>query len=83
MARTINGTALREIRELVGISQGELGGRCGVDQSAISHLERGKNRATPELMRKLADQLGVSLDSISYPVAVPEPVVSAPEAVRA
>ena len=68
MSRAINRTALREIRDLVGISQRELARRCGITQSAVVCLERGKNGASPEVMRKLADALGVPLDAITNPV---------------
>lgn len=74
MPRAINRTALREIRGLVGLSQRELAARCGVTQTAVLNLEHGKNGASPELMRKLADQLGVPLDAITVPL--PEDVAS-------
>jgi len=73
MARAINAAALREIRDLVGISQRELARRCGVTQPAIVCLERSKNGASPELMRKLASALGVPLDAITVPLPEPEP----------
>ncbi len=75
MARAINGTALREIRDLVGIDQRELARRCGITQGTVSNIERGKHGVSPELMRKFADALGVSLDAITIPV--PEVAVPA------
>lgn len=68
MARAINGKALREIRDLVGIDQRELARRCGVHQGTVANIERGKHGVRPELQRKLADALGVALDAITYPV---------------
>ena len=38
----IIGTAVYEARRRAGVSQRALGGRCGMDQSTISRLERGK-----------------------------------------
>ena len=67
MPRAINSAALREIRDLVGIDQRELASRCGITQGAVSNIERGKHGVSPELMRKFADALGVSLDAITIP----------------
>jgi len=68
MPRAINPAALREIRDLVGIDQRELARRCGVSQQAVSNAERGKHGVSPEVMRKLADALGVPLDAITNPI---------------
>ena len=70
--RAVNREALRAIRELVGIEQADLASRCGISQSHLSNIERGKRAPSPSVLRSLADQLGVSLDAIS--AAVPEPV---------
>jgi transcriptional regulator with XRE-family HTH domain len=77
MARVINGTALREVRDLVGIDQRELARRCGIRQGTVSNIERGKHGVSPELMRKFADVLGVSLDTITIPVPETVPEVAA------
>jgi transcriptional regulator with XRE-family HTH domain len=74
MARAINPAALREIRDLVGIDQRELARRCGIQQGTISNIERGKHGVSPELMRKFATALCVSIDAITIPA--PEPVRS-------
>ena len=68
MARAINPAALREIRELVGISQTELARRGGVRQGTLSNIEHGRHGVSPELARKLANALGCSLDAITNPV---------------
>ena len=68
MARVINPAALRDVRVLVGISGRELARRCGISETVVSGIELGKHGVTPELMRKLADTLGVSLDTITVPV---------------
>lgn len=68
MPRAINPAALREIRDLVGISQRELARRCGIWQGTVTNIERGKHGVSPELMRKLADELGVKLDAITIPL---------------
>jgi len=68
MPRAINPAALREIRALVGLSGKELGRRCGIHANTVTNIELGKQGVTPELMRKLADTLGVPLDAITVPV---------------
>lgn len=81
--RALNGATVKQIREALGISQRELASRCGITQGALSNIELGKSGTTPQTNRRLADEMGVPLDSITYPVTVPEPVTSAPEPVRA
>lgn len=68
MARRLNGVALRTTRDLVGISRRELARRTGVAGATITNLELGNHGASPQVMRKLADALGVPLDAITIPV---------------
>lgn len=68
MARAINPAALREIRELVGISGRELGRRCGISETTVGNIERAKHGVSPELMRKIATALGCSIDAITIPL---------------
>lgn len=68
MARVINLAALRDMCDLVGISQRELGRRAGLHPGSVSNIMAGKHPVTPETQRKLADALGVKLDSITIPV---------------
>ena len=72
MARALNGAALRSVRDLVGIDRRELARRCGIHGGTITNLELGRHGASPEVMRKLADALGVPLDAITIPVPEPE-----------
>lgn len=85
--RALNGATVKQVRELLGISQRELAARCEITQGALSNIERGIHGTTPQTNRRLADELGVPLDSITYPVTEPEPepepVIPAPETVRA
>ncbi len=55
---------LRSLRVEAGLSQAELAARSGVDQSAISFLERGRRRPTRKTMTRLAKALGVSLKAL-------------------
>jgi len=68
MARAINPAALREIRSLIGLSGRELARRCEISETTVTNIELGKHGVSPELMRKLADILGVPLDAITIPI---------------
>ncbi len=81
--RAINGAAVRELRDALGLSQRDLAARCDITQGALSNIETGKFAASPVMARKLADGMGVSLAAITYPVPEPEPVTSPPEVVTA
>lgn len=75
--RNLNGATVRVLREALGISQRDLAARCGISQGSLSNVERGVNGASPELARKLADGMGVPLESITYPAAEFAPVAAA------
>ena len=67
--RVINRQAVKEFRTLLGIEQTELAARCGITQSALSRIETGVRSPSPRVIRALADQLGVSLDAITFPAS--------------
>lgn len=64
--RLTNGPSIRAIRELLGVSISAFAPRCGVSQGYLSHVELGGKQPSPTVLRAIADQLGVSLDAISY-----------------
>lgn len=53
------GARLKRIREAAGLTQEEVGDRCGMDLSAISRLERGERNPRLTTMLRLADALDV------------------------
>jgi len=57
---------LKQARQLVGISQKELGIRIGMDESSASgrmnHYEKGRHTPDVETLRKLAAELNVPLN---------------------
>ncbi len=55
---------VRVWREYRGLTQAQLAGRAGIDQTAVSKIERGARGATVKVMRALADALGVRIDSL-------------------
>lgn len=55
------GTALREARKRLGVSQEELARRAGTTQSAVSRFETAYRGATVDLAVRFARALGVTL----------------------
>ncbi|HVT18886.1 MAG TPA: helix-turn-helix transcriptional regulator [Thermoanaerobaculia bacterium] len=55
------GLVVRLLRALRGWNQGELAAAAGVDKSAISDYEQGKNRPSPKTLERLAAGADVSL----------------------
>lgn len=55
---------IREVREQLKISQIELARRANVSQPFIHDLENGNRNAKPQTMMKIADALGVPVESL-------------------
>ena len=54
------GAVIRQRRKELGMTQEELGDQSGINQSQVSHLERGSIRMPSlELLRRLADALNL------------------------
>ncbi len=58
----IHGARVREVRELRNLSQSQLAGMVGVDNSAIAHVEAGKYQPSTELIDAIAFQMGFPVD---------------------
>lgn len=54
----IYGDRIRQAREYCGLTQTELAKKVGVNQSAIAHLESGRNIPTSDLLMAIAQQTG-------------------------
>ena len=55
---------LRELRELRGLTQSELGRLAGIAPGSVSHFETGQRVPSVESLVKLADALSVSVDAL-------------------
>ncbi|MCM1289530.1 MAG: helix-turn-helix domain-containing protein [Corallococcus sp.] len=55
---------LKEIRQDLGISQGDLAKKIGVQNYTIGNWERDRSEPSVELIVKLADALGVTADEL-------------------
>lgn len=51
---------IRALRKKRGMTQRQLADAVGVEQGYISRLERGPSEPSPDVLRRLADALGVS-----------------------
>ena len=58
------GVRLRETREKRGLSQSELAEKSGFHPSAISHFETGRRSPSFDNLRRLADTLNITIDSL-------------------
>lgn len=66
--RNLNGESLRVIRELTGIRAAAFARRVEIDAGYLTKLEQGARQPSVEVLRRLADGLGVSVEAITYPV---------------
>lgn len=57
-------TALKQARQLAGLSGGELADRSGVSRAMISKVERGEAQPTAVLLARLATALGMTLSEL-------------------
>lgn len=66
--RKTHGPAVRAIREALGIKHGELAIRCDMSPGYLTNIESGRKQPSPSAAKRIADQLGVPLDAITYAV---------------
>ena len=76
MNRKVNGAAVATIRKALGISQASLAARARITPPFLSQIEHGQRQPSPEVLRRLATELGVAVDAISYPAPEPERAAS-------
>lgn len=61
----INGHAVEDIRNIRYLSQTELAEAAEISKSYLNEIERGaRTSASPQVVRRLAEQLGVSPGTI-------------------
>jgi len=60
----LNGLKLKSLRETAGLTGTQLGDAVGVSQSMINHYEAGRKQPSMEVLGRLADKLGVTMDSL-------------------
>jgi transcriptional regulator with XRE-family HTH domain len=57
------GAFIRERRDALGVSQGDLSQMAGIDQGNLSKIERGVSTATLETYLTLCQALGIDLSA--------------------
>ena len=55
---------LRQLREMRGLTQAELGSRADMGAASVSHFETGQRIPSLESVIRLADALNVSVDAL-------------------
>lgn len=66
---------IRDLRKRAGWTQEELGNKLGLSKNAISGYEKGNRQPNPDILRKLSELFGVSVDTIlGLDNAKPEPI---------
>ncbi|WP_242892654.1 helix-turn-helix domain-containing protein [Actinomadura litoris] len=73
-SRYTNGASIHALRKALGQRQDSLAAQAGITASYLSRIEKGTQQPELEVTRRLADQLGVKLEAITYPV--PEPALA-------
>ncbi|MEK3785710.1 MULTISPECIES: helix-turn-helix domain-containing protein [Paenibacillus] len=58
------GTRIAELREELGLKQEELAHTLGITRAALSHYEKNRRKPDFEMLMKLANLFGVSIDYI-------------------
>lgn len=66
--RTFDHAKLANLRNEKGLTQAQLGEKCGADKTVISHWENGASAPRADTLPLVADALGVSIDDL-YTVA--------------
>ncbi|KAF6618358.1 helix-turn-helix transcriptional regulator [Paenibacillus sp. EKM102P] len=68
------GTRIAELREHKGLKQEELAQSLGITRAALSHYEKNRRKPDFEILTKLADIFGVTIDYLvgrtSQPTAI-------------
>lgn len=67
--RHANGEAIRALRLALGIKHSDFARDTGMSTGYLANIEAGRRpNPAPDVLRRIADRLGVGIDAISYPV---------------
>lgn len=65
-SRQLNGSAVRVIRELTGIRAGAFAKKIEIDPGYLTKIEQGSRQPSVDVMRRIANGLGVPIDAVSH-----------------
>lgn len=68
--RKANGASIAAIRKLTGSRQAALAARCAITGPYLSQIESGERQPATEVLARIAAELGVTVEAISYVEAV-------------
>ena len=58
------GRRIAELRRANGMTQMEMAERCGIFQSNLARIEKGKYAMTVDILSRIADVLGMKVDFV-------------------
>lgn len=67
-SRNVNGAAVKALREALGHRGGMFATQCEISHAYLSNVEAGRKQPSAAVARRIADELGVPLAAITYPV---------------
>ncbi|MCW2545389.1 MAG: transcriptional regulator, family [Frankiales bacterium] len=77
--RVTNGPTIRALREALGIRHTDFARDVRVSTGYLANIEADRRQSPgPDVVRRIADRLGVGVDAITYPVFVDVPDVQVP-----
>ncbi len=59
-----NGPAIKHHRQMAGWASAEFAAKMGISASHLSRLESGSRRASPSMLRRISEELGVSISTL-------------------
>lgn len=66
--RLVHGPAVKALREAIGVKHGVFAVECLISPGYLTNIEKGKKQPSPAVAARIAERLGVSLDTITYVV---------------
>lgn len=79
--RLTNGPTIRALREALGIRHTDFARDVEVSTGYLANIEADRRQSPgPDVIRRIADRLGVGVDAITYPVFEDVPCEKAPSA---
>lgn len=75
-SRLVVGERISYWRRISGVSQVDLAARTGIDNSAISRMEHGKQEPSASQLERIASALGLTMAQFYGDIAEPEKAAS-------
>lgn len=71
MQLKIHGPAVGIIRHRTGHRQSDFADLCDISQAYLNNIEAGRKQPSPAVLRRIANELGVTLREITYAAPTP------------